>query len=172
MVVKLFLSIMLFGTLCSCSNRAENWQRVNLGNGQSMMIPSEWIVTQINDIFYFSNKPLDERDGIVYMFQSHSHAGSDDDVKKYGGDANGIVESNELCDLFQAKYYTYSAVKSNGAIYGISVVSVDGKEQIMSYIYLDEDEHDKPNMFYVWNDNIDQNMLIQIAETYRYNSEK
>ena len=136
------------------------------------MIPSEWIVTQINDIFYFSNKPLGESDVIVYMFQSHSHAGSDDDVKKYGDDANGIVESNELCDLFQAKYYTYSAVKSNGAIYGTSVVSVDGKEQIMSYIYLDEDEHDKPNMFYVWNDNIDQNILIQIAETYRYNPEK
>ena len=156
----------VLGILCSCSNGAENWQKVKLGEHQSIKVPSEWTVTTVNDILYFSDKPLDESNVTVYMFQSHSDAGSENELEKYGDGARGIVESNELCDSFQARCNISSAVISNGASYGTQLVSVDDEEQNILYLDVAEYDSDYPNVFYVWKNNVDESTLLKIAETY------
>ena len=163
--VFLFLLILIPFVFSACSDETNDWQMVRLGNHQSIKVPSEWVVTTIDEIMYFSDKPLGEKDVTVYMFQSFSDAGYQSDIDKYGEEnVNGIMESNQLCESFQAKYNTYTEGNSNGADLGTAVVSIDKSEQSMSFINLSDEEPDI--LFYVWEENVNWELLKKIANTY------
>ena len=161
----LLLLIFILLVFSGCSDETNDWQMVKLSSHHSIKVPSEWVVTTIDEVMYFSDKPLGEKDVTVYMFQSFSDAGNQSDIDKYGEEnVNGIMESNQLCESFQAKYDTYTEGNSNGAYLGTAVVSIDKSVQTASYIYLSNEE--PTILFYVWEDNVNSELLKKIANTY------
>lgn len=51
---------------------------------------------------YFSDKPLDEQDVILYMFQSISIFTDESMISRFGYDEMIGEETNKICDSFRA----------------------------------------------------------------------
>ena len=161
---SIFLICFFLLLFCGCSNNSDNWQTVQLESNKSILIPSDWVVTKVDEFIYFSDKSLEEQDAMIYMFQSNSRGGDYSDLQWMAyEEIIGKEEKNIVCNSFRELYVMTSAGVSTGPIYGTSITSVDSKKQTMLYLDLDSELEYK---FFVWGNNVNAELLKKIANTY------
>lgn len=138
-----------------------DWQRVNINASESVAVPQGWILTDKDGLLYFSDKPLDDPDRIVFMFQSYSDCGYEDDLEVFPyEEIFGKEETNCLCNSFRPLYYFSSEGFSNGTMVCEVIAHVDGNKETMLKL-----STESGMIFYVWGNNVDMDTLEMIAQS-------
>ena len=109
-------------------------------------------------MYFYSDNANDKKN--IYIFQSNSFSEFKDDSSY----TVGIVETNAFSSQFQSLYTISSNVISNGAVYGEAMVSVDGTEQKMRFLDFGSEKNEI--LLFVSSDNVNDETLMQIAESF------
>ncbi len=139
------LLILTIFILCGCSSDTDNWKTVNIEKWGTVKIPNDWEYYVEDEIIYIVKNEVP----IMISY-----------------DRSGEIQSNSYFSDFKYIDFLDSAVLSNSAIYGKAKYYYSGKEIEKYYLHLSGDADDASVGFIVWNNNIDKELLIKIAQTF------
>ena len=131
--------------LCGCSNTTDDWRVLKIEKCGTLRIPNDW--------------EYSIEDGIIYIT-------CDDKPIMISYERTGSNESNSFYSDFKYIDVSTSAVLSNSAIYGKAKYLYKGKEIERYYLDLGEAKDGEWVEFLVWDKDLDEELLIEIAKTF------
>ncbi len=149
-IFALILCVVLASAGCSNAT-TKNWQTISIPGCGTMKIPEDWQMFEEDDRIY-----IVDADDRPIMIQTLSYCGSKDGQQ-------GPAESNAYFENVTPMKYLSSAVLSNCAVYGEMLVSYEGTQS--TKLFLDVG-YDPSIEFIVWDETVDMDMLVTIAETF------
>lgn len=129
------------------------WKKIEIANLGYCYIPNNWIYTKKDDIVYFTDKPLTEKEYKIYLIGTEHVFG-----EKYTKITDVFEESEEI-ETRDLK------LLSNGATYSEKVFKIRGEEKNILHIEF----HKGTQIFldlYAWDNLVDINTIKKIAESY------
>lgn len=164
-VVILIFAIILFIPIYVFANIIDfhlyfGWQEVYLNNSVSIKVPGDWEKGEKNGLIYFT---APDSDNEVVFFQSRKDA-----EYEYGEPVfmdNNKGEKNIVSNNFKNLISVSSTVNSLGTVYGETIVAFDNKAYVEKYVDFCYGEY----IFYTFNDEINEDTLIKIADSIEDN---
>ncbi len=151
-VLYFILTLSIVFAIVGCSRGpTKDWQTINFPECGTLKIPEDWRMFVQDDRAY-----IVDADDRPIMIQTLSYCGSKDGQQ-------GPAESNAYFENVTPMKYLSSAVLSNCAVYGEMLVSYEGTQS--TKLFLDVG-YDPSIEFIVWDETVDMDMLVTIAETF------
>ena len=149
-VLFFFLTLSIVFSTVGCSRAStRHWQTIYLPECGTLKIPEDWRMFEKDDRIY-----IVDADDQPVMIQVLSWCGIEDGEQ-------GIAESNAYFEDVIPMKCLSSAVFSNSAAYGEVLVSCENIQSTKLFLDLPPSE-----MFIVWDETVDMEMLITIAKTF------
>ena len=131
-----------------------DWKTVVINDCGSFKIPNEWELCEQNENFYIADKKSNP-----IFIQSYSYAMYEDSLEYEPGKEETNKFFNKLVNIKLLE----SAILSNGATYGKTLVLKDGEES--ERLYLDIG-YNMNVLFIVWDDKVNSELLKKIAMSF------
>ena len=147
--VAVFLIIIV--CLCAHNNYYNGWKIIDIDSYGTLKIPDEWTAFEEDGKIYILNDKLEPA-----MIQTFSISGMDDNEE-------GIVESNKYFDEIINVKTLSSAVLSNGAIYGETLIKKNNTEFKHYYI---EIGYEKAITLIIWDTSLSKDVVRKIANSF------
>ncbi|MCL2020176.1 MAG: hypothetical protein FWG70_10535 [Oscillospiraceae bacterium] len=134
-----------------------DWQNVSVERIGTFKVPIDWIVTLRDDIIYITDKGIDVDGYKTYLVGSIYLASWEN--------------ADMLKQLYDAEYIrtVESRINSYGSTYGMHEFRINGDYQTKNFICMAADSENGviDIVLYAWDDLVDKDMIIKIAESYR-----
>lgn len=153
LAILLTMGIIKYNIYTKIFPNYEGWKKIEIANLGYCYIPNNWIYTKKDDIVYFTDKPLTEKEYKIYLIGTEHVFG-----EKYTKITDVFEESEEI-ETRDLK------LLSNGATYSEKVFKIRGEEKNILHIEF----HKGTQIFldlYAWDNLVDINTIKKIAESY------
>ena len=138
----------------SYAKKYTDWQIVSISGVGSFRLPSDWIVTQRENVVYITDRPLEEEVYKIYLIGG----------RRGGGE---YIRYNDFFDNIDIKYIetVRGTGYSNSAQYSITKFNINGNIEEKYDLYFHNS--DKTIDLLAWDSLIDEKTIIKIAQSYR-----
>lgn len=166
--VAILTAVCMLFCLASCSRNYTDWKIVRFSDDAAresdqppaaFMVPQDWVVSQVEDFWFFASYPIDDlseilQDGELYLI----------------GWSNDHAPDHSVSELFDnvtlpTDQALFSVDLGNGAVYGQEKYQVDG--DIWTKYYVSLSSHDVYELKLIdWQDRCGKQLIKKIAYSY------
>jgi hypothetical protein len=145
-----------------CFFRYTFWQSVSISGFGTFKVPKKWILTQIENVIYFTDEFLDNEGYKIILFGVIRKG---NDIKDYYDFFDyKIFENVEHIETID-----YGVVYSNSARYWVEKYKINGnfeKKYVLEFLQFAQDNTIIVVNLIVWDNSIKENTIIKIVKSF------